>query len=310
MRCPRRGVTVNKTVAPRFFAAAALVCGMLAVDTSRAADQSANQAERLVYTIMVGGLHIGDSMIGLQQSPSGYSTEMRLTAKGVAKWVRDFRSDMRGEGSFGESALKPLPVSFTRQWSNGEIAADMKMSFDPATREAVTEERYFNPETATPIAREDLPWFDKEDRRQKPVPADMRVGVLDPMAAFVAARSQILAQGIDGKTAKIFRVATYDGRRRYDVVGRAEPARMVEFNGQQRSVIPVIVKLEPVFGFGRKSQERMKDSEGKFLFSNDARFIPLQLVISNDMLSGVMNLAADCSANPAPCDTFGQQKSE
>jgi hypothetical protein len=306
MRFPRRGVTAARAVSSCLLTATALLCSAFTVNTSHAADQS----ERLVYNIMVGGLHIGDSMIGLKQSPAGYSTEMRLTAKGVAKWVRDFRSDMRGEGSFGESVLKPVPASFTRQWSNGEIAADMKMTFDPATREALTEERYFNPETATPIAREDLPWFDKDDRRQKPVPPDMRIGVLDPMAAFVAARSQILAQGIDGKTAKTFRVATYDGRRRYDVVGRAEPARMVEIGGVSRSVIPVIAKLEPVFGFGRKSQERMKDSEGKFLFSNDARFIPLQLVISNDMLSGVMNLAADCSSDPAPCDTFGQQKSE
>ncbi len=82
-----------------------------------------------------------------------------------------------------------MPASFTRAWSNGEIAADMKMTFHPSTREAVTEERYFNPETSAPIAQEDLPWFDKDDRRQKPVPTDMRTGVLDPMAAFVAARS-------------------------------------------------------------------------------------------------------------------------
>ena len=269
---------------------------------------AAEQSERLVYNIMIGGLHIGDSMIAMTQTPSGYSTEMRLAAKGVAKWVRDFRSDMRGEGGFAE--MKPLPASFTRQWSNGEIAADMKMTFHPATREAIVEERYFNPETTAPIAREDLPWFDKDDRRQKPVPADMRTGVLDPMAAFVAARSQILAQGIDDKTARNFRVPTYDGRRRYDVVGRAEPARMVEIGGVQRSIIPVVAKLEPVFGFGRKAQERMKESQGKFLFSNDSRFIPLQLVISNELLSGVMNLTADCGLDSVPCDTFGQQKSE
>ena len=99
----------------------------------------------------------------------------------------------------------------------------------------------------------------------------------------------------------------YDGQRRYDIVGRAEAARSVEIGGAQRSVIPVIAKLEPIYGFGRKSQERMQESEGTFLFSNDERFIPLQLVVSNELLSGVMNLTADCRANPAPCDTFGQK---
>ena len=54
----------------------------------------------------------------------------------------------------------------------------------------------------------------------------------------------------------------------------------------------------------------MKESEGKFLFSNDARFIPVQLVISNELLSAVMSLDADCSLNSDPCDTFGQEKSE
>ena len=302
----RRGLTALSAAGPRFFLAVMLLSGAFASGGVCAAEQS----ERLTYNIMVGGLHVGDSMIALEQSPSGYRTEMRMTAKGMAKWVQNFRSDLRGEGSFAESAIKPVPATFTRQWSNGEIAAEMTMTFDPATREAVTAERYFNPETAAPIAREDLPWFDKDDRRQRTVPADMRTGALDPMAAFVAARSQLLAQGIDGKTARTFRVATYDGRRRYDVVGRAEPARMVSFGGVERSVIPVIAKLEPVFGFGRKSQERMKDSEGKFLFSNDQRFIPLQLVISNEIVSGVMNLTADCSVDPAPCDTFGQEKAE
>ena len=60
-----------------------------------------------------------------------------------------------------------------------------------------------------------------------------------------------------------------------DIVGRAEAPRDVEIGGTVRSVIPVIAKLEPLHGFGRKSQERMTESEGKFLFSNDARFIPL-----------------------------------
>ena len=271
---------------------------------ARAADQS----EHLVYNIMVGGLHMGDAMIGLKETPTGYATEMKVAAKGVAKWVQNFRSDMRGEGLF--SGSKPVPAAFTRQWSAGEVANDLKMTFDPSTGEAVTEERYFNPQTDAPIAREDLPWNDKGERKEKPVPADLRRGVLDPMAAFIAARGQIMAQGLDGKAAKTFRVPIYDGRRRYDIIGRAEPARDVALGDTRRSVIPVIAKLEPVFGFSPRAQERMKESEGKFLFSNDARFIPLQLVVGNDLLSGVMNLTADCSVDATRCETFGQEKSE
>ena len=292
--------------------AATLLCGVAGQAHSQ---QAQPQSERLVYNIMVGGLHLGDAMIGLNQTENSYATEMRMNARGMAKWVRNFSSDMRGEGQLLQAATNPTtldtrPALYSRQWSTGEVAADMTMKYD-ANGKAEVEERYFNPETSEPIAHEDLPW-NKDDspseRQRKPVPDAMRTNVLDPMAAFIAARGQLMAQGLAAKGPKRFRVPIYDGRRRYDIVGRAEAPRTTEIAGTERSVITVIAKLEPVFGFSRKSQVRMEESEGKFLFSNDNRFIPLQLVVSNDLLSGVMNLTADCSMDATPCDTFGQEK--
>jgi Protein of unknown function (DUF3108) len=273
------------------------------------------QSERLTYEIMVGGLHLGDAMITLNQNQSGYSTAMKVTAHGVAKMVKNFNSDMKGEGRFMPAAtnsagLVPQPALYSRQWSTGEIAADMTMTFDPTTGLAKSEERFFNPATSAPIAREDLPWNDR-GQQQKEVPANLRTNVFDPMAAFIAARGQLMAQvmspGAAAGRPKNFRVPIYDGRRRYDVVGHADAPRSVSIDGSEHEVIPVTAKLEPVFGFGKKTEERMRDSEAKLFFSNDKRFIPVQLVISNELLSGVMNLAADCSQNSAPCDTFGQE---
>jgi hypothetical protein len=281
------------------------IAALLCTASVRAADM---QSERLVYNIMVGGLQVGNTMIGLNQTPAGYSTEMKVAASGVGKWVRNFRSDMKGEGRFGDGATRPVPAAFTRQWTNGEIAGDMTMTFDASTGEAAVQERYFNPETDAPIAHDQLPWNEPGEKPRPPVPPHMRKDVLDPMTAFIAARGQLMAQGLSGNKPKTFRVPIYDGRRRYDIVGRAEAARTVEIGGVQRSVIPVIAKIEPVHGFDRKAQDRMKESEGKFLFSNDERFIPLQLVVANDLVSGVMNLTTDCSIDPAPCDTFGQEK--
>ena len=276
------------------------------------------QSERLTYSIRVGGLHLGDALIALNQTESGYTTAMKVTARGVAKMVKNFSSDMKGEGRFAPTAANSdgptlQPAVYQRQWATDEIAAAMTMTFDPATGLAKTEERFFHPATSAPIAREDLPWNDRRER-QKDVPADMRTNVLDPMAAFIAARGQLMAlvmsQGVAPSRPKNFRVPIFDGRRRYNIVGRADAARSVTINGTERQVVPVVAKLEPVFGFGKKSEDRMKESEGKFLFSNDARFIPVQLVISNELLSAVMSLDADCSLNSDPCDTFGQEKSE
>jgi len=294
-----------------------LALGMTSAQAAAPVHNVPAQSERLVYNIMVGGLHLGDAMIGLRQNGNGYNSEMRITARGVAKWMRDFRSDMRGEGAFIYStatALTPKPARYRRQWTSGEIAADMTMTFDPATGTAIPQERHFNPATGEAIAREDLPWNkgerERERDRDRDAPADMRTNVLDPMAAFIAARGQIMAQGLSGTTAGTFRVPIFDGRRRYDIVGKTEAPRTVTVGGVERSVIPVVARLEPLHGFGRRSQERMRDSQGRFLFSNDARFIPLQLTVSNELLSGVMNLTVDCSQDASPCDTFGQTKEE
>ena len=269
-------------------------------------------SERLTYNVMFGGLHIGDALVALNQSESGYTTEMKMTARGAAAWVQNFSANLKGEGSFlrgpadnGRIEMMPQPAAFARQWSAGEIAADMTMTFDPQTRDANVIERLFNPKTGAALKREDMPWNARRETL-KPVPLDMRKNALDPMAAFVSARGQIMAQGVTTSGPKTFRVAIYDGARRYDLVGKTASVRVVNINGIERPLMPVTAKIEPVFGFNRESEGRMRESEGKFLFTPDERFIPVQLIVGNDMFTSVLNLAADCRENAAPCDTFGQ----
>jgi hypothetical protein len=269
------------------------------------------QSERLTYNVMLGGLHVGDALVSIEQDESGYTTTMKMTARGVASWIQNFRADLKGRGNFVNTAaadgrLEIIPQAFIRQWSAGEVASDMTMTFDPQTGEASVEERLFNPLTGEVLKREDMPW-NKRREKLKPVPSDLRKNALDPMAAFVAARSQLMAQGLTGTAPKTFRVPIYDGARRYDLVGKTGPVRVVSINGVERRLLPVTAKIEPVFGFNRESEERMRESEGKFLFTPDARFIPVQLIVGNDMFTSVMNLAADCSENAAPCDAFGKQ---
>ncbi|MSO72980.1 MAG: DUF3108 domain-containing protein [Rhodospirillaceae bacterium] len=295
---------------------AAVALAALALAATPPASAAPIQAERLTFNLMVGGLHVGDALVALNQTAAGYTTEMRMTARGVAKWVRNFRTDMKGEGHFATSPaanglpeFAPRPGTYVRLWSTGEVASDMTMTFDPQTGMAATSERLFNPNTGATLQPEDMPWNnnrrDRDSARQ--VPPDMRTNVLDPMAAFVAARGQIMAQGATSRGLKAFRVPVYDGRRRYDVIGKTGAVRAVTINGAERQLVPLTATIQPIFGFGQRSQERMKASEGKFLFTADDRFIPVQLTVSNEMISGVMNLTADCAQNAAPCDTFGQE---
>ena len=261
-------------------------------------------SEHLVYNIMVGGLHVGDAMVSLDQNDAKYATQMRVVARGVAKFLKNFHAELKGEGAVAPSGV--VPSVYARQWSTDDVGADMTMTFDTSTRTAETKERVFNPETGKTLTEDELPWGRSRDL--KPVPANLRTNVFDPMAAFVSARGQIMAQAArsNGKT---FRVPIYDGKRRYDIVGKSGPKRSSTINGVLRDVIPVTASLEPVFGFARRTTEEMQESEAKLLFTADARFIPVQITLTNDLLSGVMNLANDCKTNAAACADFGKDAS-
>lgn len=269
------------------------------------------QTERLAYTVMYGGLHVGDAVVELKQTPDSYATGLKLSARGVAKWLGEFRADLSGAGAMTDDPAKPLPETYRRDWKGSEVAATMLMTYDPGTRLTRTQETYINVETGAEMKREDLPWYRNDRRRDrlKPVPDEMRADALDPMAAFVAVRRQIMAEGAHEKPVS-FRVPVYDGQRRYDVVGKTAAPRTVAIGGKEHAVVTVTATLVPVFGFTERGEERMRESRGRLLFSADARFIPIQVTIDNAFLSGVMNLVADCSVTPDPCGAVARQAAE
>ncbi|MCA0201173.1 MAG: DUF3108 domain-containing protein [Proteobacteria bacterium] len=272
--------------------------------------QDVPQNERLAYSMMVGGLHVGDAVVSLSQDSDSYTTSLKLTAGGVAKWVREFRADLSGEGTFTtkENVATPLPSSYRRDWSGSEIDSSLLMTYDPATRLTSTKERYIQRETGEELSYDELPW-NKNDRgrdKKKPVPENQRAGAMDPMAGFIAARHQVMAQGAS-KTPIKFRVPVYDGQRRYDIVATTSAPRGVTINDKPYTVITVNTTLVPVAGFSERGEERMRESRGKILFTADERFIPVQVTIENDLLSGVMNLKGDCNVTPEACAPTTQE---
>jgi hypothetical protein len=293
--------------------AAVLSIGLITLSPSQAMDFA--EKERLTYAAMLGGLHVADLMVTLDQNEVGYRSDLEVISRGVVRWVQDFRARITGEGAFaptelenGSEILLLQPDRFHREWTGGEVSSLMTMTFDPETGEAVVAERLYNPLTDEDLSPEDMPWNRDERREERePVPEDLRRDVLDPMGAFIAARRQILAQGGASGASKSFRVPIYDGQRRYDIVGKTAPIRSTEINGTEMAVIPVSVKLEPVFGFNERSKNRMTDTTSRLYFSADGRFIPIQFMMASDLFAVVINLDADCNVNAAPCDTFGQE---
>lgn len=257
------------------------------------------QSERLAYNLKIGGLHVADFIAEFEENQTGYRTTLTMETRGMARWFQDFRAEIKGDGRYiietGQGPT-PVPRQFDRAWAAEQISSSLTIAYDPISGLAQKQERTFNPQTGEAIAPEDLEWNTNREA-PPPVPNNMRMGVFDPMAAFVAARGQVVHHGRDQ-----FRIPVYDGRRRYDLVGTVEQPRMFWIGGRDIELTPVIASVEPVFGFDRERTETMKESSGKVLFSPDHRFIPMQVVLEGRTFTSVMNLTADCQLDSLVCE--------
>lgn len=284
------------------YAGVALVLLCNALNAALAAEQK----ERLLYDVMFGGLHVADVVVSLDQTPAQYQSRLEMRTRGVLQWFQDFRADMKSEGAFvlHETNIRTVPTLYNREWRSPEIASDLIMQFDPRTGAGLANERLYNPATGADLKPENMPWNNRRSA-VPPVPEELRAGSVDPITAFVAARRRMFETG-----EREVRMPIYDGRRRYDIISTLGRSKTATVRGQSRELTPVTSRLEPVFGFEPDSEDRMRESKGTTLFSNDARFVPVQIILGNDMFTSVMNLVAECNDDPAPCDNFGRTAPE
>ena len=281
----------------------AISCAFLgAFGFATAAKAAQEQDERLIYVMQFGGLTIADVMITLAETPDRYQSTIKMRSRGLLARFANLNADLVGEGKLIDGGLKVAPDSYRRDWSTETISSQLGVTYDPTTRVAVSTERLFNTVTGEEKRREDAPW----NRRRvapTPVPEDKRTQVVDPIAAFIGVRELIRSNA----AMTTFKMPVYDGSRRYDIAGTIETPRDVTINDQSHKVITVKGRLNPVSGFDDRLQDRVHDGDGKILFSADGRLLPVQIMIGNSMGVGVMNLAADCRRDPAPCEAFGQE---
>ena len=279
----------------RFTLTLLIIVGLSAPAGAEASDQK----ERLLFDVMFGGLHVADVVVSLDQSTTAYQSRLEMRTRGMLELFQDFRADMKSEGTI---ATEATPKLFSRAWSSPDVASDMVMTFDPVSGLSQSEERYFNPTTGAALKAEDMPWNTKR-KPIMPVPENLRSGAIDPMTAFLAARRQIFVSG-----QREARVPVYDGRRRYDIVSTAGKPRTYTIKDQPRELIPIISRVEPVFGFDAEAEDRMRESKGTTLFTTDERAMPVQITLTNDIFSSVMNLVAECTTDPDPCDNFSKAR--
>jgi hypothetical protein len=120
-----------------------------------------------------------------------------------------------------------------------------------------------------------------------------RRNVLDPLSAFASIREALLRSARSKRGS--FMVPVYDGRRRFDVLGRIDPA-----SGKNGEPFEVRLTLSPIAGFkGRTARDIDPDNAPRPVLlkvSDDARLAPLSMRVSLYYLPLVVELERFCGA--------------
>ena len=291
---------------PLFLAAlAAVLLGPLVLPAAAAPPEN----EKLVYEMMFGGLHVADALVSLEETDGHYQATITVRSRGLVSMMSNFAATVDAEGEVDDgvkpAALPVAPALYRREWSAGTTAASLRMTFDPQSHIAETDERIFNPLNGQQLERKDVPWKHYV-HPAKPVPANLRKDVIDPVTAFIAARDVVRRHA--GAATLTFPI--FDGARRYNISAQIDAPRDETVKGLTRRVIAFTAHMKPVAGFDEDLVDDVDRGEGRMLFSADARALPLQVMIGNNYGTGVMNLVADCRLDHTACDAFGAEEAK
>ncbi len=116
----------------------------------------------------------------------------------------------------------------------------------------------------------DLATFKRGKEEPSEVPAALRDGTVDPLAAFTAIRGWLFSARDGGPDTTRF--AVFDGRRRYDLAVRLVERRDADFDTGPTPIFELEVLLRPLAGFddGDREERRLV-----VLVSDDEAMVPL-----------------------------------
>jgi hypothetical protein len=224
------------------------------------------------------GLPAGEIALSLSEGEGRYVAHAEVRAVGVPRLLTGFRAEADSEGAL-EADDGPQP--------GVRYAADYRLrGRDKRTRFAYAADG----ETSLPARATG----DSADRDELP-PAE-RADAFDPLAALVAFRTRLLQGRIAVDVP--FRLAVYDGRRRFDVEGVIAPARLDPARGVR--VHDVALTLHPRAGFSaRDLADEQVDPEARparLIVTADGRALPLEFEVPAAGFTLAVRLTEACGA--------------
>ena len=131
-----------------------------------------------------------------------------------------------------------------------------------------------------------------DDDEEAMISRDLRLGVVDPLSAFVESLRRV-RRHLNGEPAN-FRLAVFDGRRRFDLEGAyAGKVRRTILN-VSGELHRVRMKTIPVAGFRRAQRILWDGTTFDVFLGTDGRLLPVQIMSVGP--GPVMNLVEECPA--------------
>lgn len=214
----------------------------------------------LTYAVHVGGVHVLDADADMAMGPDGYRAGLRMETDGFLGRVAQWKTDVRAQGQMA-AGLLPRPRQFTAHGSWRDQPRLTTVDYTPDGTPTLT--------LADPEPEKD----------REPVPADLRLGTVDPVSAIVAVLDQVAKAGNCDIT-----VPVYDGRQRYDLVFATQGETVLEASSLSIYAGPATactVRYKPLAGRWKENRQRDRDREGA-----RQRDIPVTLYLAPAMEGG------------------------
>lgn len=220
------------------------------------------EAGPLSYRGAWGGLHVADMTLTLRGDEEAYQGDLVIATRGLLGWAFDWVGALHSRGDVGEAGdLRPL--SFSRRFTEADGSGEVVIEYDSSG----VAQGY------------------EDGRPQNAVAPHLRRGTVDPLAALLALRQEVLAGRRGPKV-----MAVYDGKRRMDIRADIAAPRTTRLGGGDRAVVPVRAEIAPVAGFKPKQARGWAGSHLTVLFSDDGRAVPLRIDIESPVGTAVLTL--------------------
>lgn len=194
----------------------------------------------LTYSVHVGGMHVLDADANMALGADGYRAGLRMQTDGFLGRVAQWKTDVRAQGNL--SAALPRPRQFTAHGSWRDQPRLTTVDYTPDGTPTLT--------LADPEPEKD----------REPVPADLRLGTVDPVSAIVAVLDKVAKAGNCDIT-----VPVYDGRQRYDLIFATQSETVLEATSLSVYAGPATactVRYKPLAGRWKENRQRDRDREG------------------------------------------------